>query len=171
MSEGNEFFKMLGRVKSLMKHVVDRLQKLEDHQKKTHEENVELINLNKIEKNKDYTKFTKEIKGKVDLMHQALRKNQGFDDYLLSMGGIAMEPFVQLPPKFSIPKADNYNGGGDTKQHHRQYLSFVKMKGLNEIQVLNAFPFSLSGSASKWYYTLDMGKVKGWTDLVNAFLT
>jgi hypothetical protein len=132
---------------------------------------VELIDLNKIEKNKDYTKFTEEIKGKVDLMQQALRKNQGFDNYLFSMGGIAMEPFIQLPPKVSIPKADNYNGSGDPKQHLRQYLSFVKMKGLNEIQVLNAFPFSLSGSASKWYYTLDMGKVKGWTDLVNAFLT
>jgi hypothetical protein len=46
----------------------------------------------------------------------------------------------------------------------------MKMKGLNEIQVFNAFPFSLIGFASKWYYTLDMGKVKGWTELVNAFL-
>ena len=45
------------------------------------------------------------------------------------------------------------------------------MKGLNEMQVLNAFPFSLTGSASKWYYTLDIRKVKGWTELVNAFLT
>ena len=38
MSEGNEFVEMLGRIESSMKHVVDRLQKLEDHQKKTHEE-------------------------------------------------------------------------------------------------------------------------------------
>ena len=36
---------------------------------------------------------------------------------------------------------------------------------------MNAFPFSLTGSTSKWYYNLDMGKVKGWTELVNAFLT
>jgi hypothetical protein len=45
------------------------------------------------------------------------------------------------------------------------------MKGLNETQVLNAFPFSLTRSASKWYYTLDIGNVKGWTELLNAFLT
>ena len=45
------------------------------------------------------------------------------------------------------------------------------MKGLNEIQVLNAFQFSLTGFASKWYYTLDIRKVKGWTELVNSFLT
>jgi hypothetical protein len=69
MSEGNEFAKMLGRIESSMKHVVDRLQKLDDQQKKTHkEENVELIDLDKIEKNKDYTRFIEEIKGKVDLM-------------------------------------------------------------------------------------------------------
>ncbi len=87
-----------------MKHVVDRLQKLEDQHKKTHEEeNVKLIDLDKIEKNKDYTKFTEEIKGKVDLMQQTLRKNQGFDDYLFSIGGIVTEPSVQLPSKFSIP--------------------------------------------------------------------
>ena len=92
MSEGNEFVEMLGRIESSMKHVVDRLQKLDDQQKKTHkEENVELIDLDTIEKNKDYTRFIDEIKGMVDLMQQPLRKNQSFDDYLFSMGGIAME--------------------------------------------------------------------------------
>ena len=45
------------------------------------------------------------------------------------------------------------------------------MKGLNKTQVLNVFLFSLTGSASKWYYTLDIGNIKGWTELVNAFLT
>ena len=59
-------------------------------------------------------------------MQQALRKNQGFDDYLFSMGGIATEPSVQLPPKFSIPKADKYSGSGDPRQHLRKYLSFAK---------------------------------------------
>jgi hypothetical protein len=76
MSEGNEFAKMLGRIESLMKHVVDRLQKLEDYQKKTHEEeNVKVVDLDKIKENKDYSKFTEEIKGNVDLMQQTLRKN------------------------------------------------------------------------------------------------
>ena len=45
------------------------------------------------------------------------------------------------------------------------------MKGLNETQVLNAFLFSLTRSASKWYYTLDIGNVKGWIELLNAVLT
>ena len=71
MSEGNDFIKILGRIDSSMKHVVDRLQKLEDHQKKTHEEeHEEWVDLDKIEENKDCTKFSEEIKGKVDLMQQ-----------------------------------------------------------------------------------------------------
>ena len=59
-------------------------------------------------------------------MQQALRKNQGIDDYLFSMGGIATEPSVQLPPKFSIPEVDKYSGSGDPKQHLKQYLSFAE---------------------------------------------
>ena len=76
MSEGNDFAEVLGHIESSMKHVVDRLQKLEDHQKKSHEdEHEEWEDLDKNEKNKHYTKFTKEIKAKVDIMQQTLRNN------------------------------------------------------------------------------------------------
>jgi hypothetical protein len=69
MSEGNEFTEMLGCINNSMKHIADRLQKLDDQQKKTNEgEDVELIDFDKVEKNKDYSKFTEEIKRKVDLM-------------------------------------------------------------------------------------------------------
>jgi|UniRef100_A0A2N9GQA4 hypothetical protein len=111
MSEGNDFAEMLGRIDSSMKHVIDRLQKLEDHQKKTHgEEHEEWVDLDKIEKNKDYTKFIEEIKGKVDLMQRTLRKNQGFNDYLFSMGGIATEPSIQPFRNFPSLKLKNTMG-------------------------------------------------------------
>ncbi len=80
-------------------------------------------------------------------MQKVLQKTQGVDDYLISMGGIINEPVVQLPPKFAIPEANRFKGIGDPKQHLRQYLNFVKMKGLNEQQFLQALPLSLSGSA------------------------
>jgi hypothetical protein len=59
---------------------------------------------------------------------------------------------------------------GDPKQHLRQYLNFVKIKGLNEQQVLQAFPLSLAGSASNWYYTLNVGQTKNWGELVEIFI-
>ena len=93
-------------------------------------------------------------------MQKALQKTQGVDDYLATMGGITKEVALQLPPKFTIPEADRFAGVGDPKQHLRQYLNFVKIKGLNEQQVLKAFPLSLARSASKWYYTLNVGQTK-----------
>jgi hypothetical protein len=86
------------------------------------------------------------------------------------MGGISNEMAMQLPPKFSIPKADTFVGVGDPKQHLRQYLNFVKIKELNEQQVLQAFPLSLAGSASNWYYTLNVGQTKNWGELVELFM-
>uniref|UniRef100_A0A2N9F5N6 Retrotransposon gag domain-containing protein n=1 Tax=Fagus sylvatica TaxID=28930 RepID=A0A2N9F5N6_FAGSY len=56
------------------------------------------------------------------------------------------------------------------KQHLLQYLCFVKMKGLNEQQVLHAFPLSLSGIATEWYYTLEVEKIKTWKELINLFM-
>jgi hypothetical protein len=82
------------------------------------------------------------------------------------MGGINNETSVQLPPMFSIPEADRFARVGDPKQHLRQYLNFVKIKGLNEQQVLQAFLLSLVGSTSNWYFTLNLGQTKNWGELV-----
>lgn len=86
------------------------------------------------------------------------------------MGGITNEPAMQLPPKFSIPKANRFTGVGDPKQHLRQYQDFVKIKGLNEQQVLQALAQSLAGSASNWYYILNLGQTKNWGELVDLFM-
>ena len=44
------------------------------------------------------------------------------------------------------------------------------MEGLNERQVLYAFPLSLSRIAAEWYYTLDVEKTKVWKELINLFM-
>jgi hypothetical protein len=72
----------------------------------------------------------------MELIQKALQKTQGVDDYLITMGGIINEPAIQLLPKFSIPEGDRFTGIGDPKQHLRQHLNFVKIKGLKERQVL-----------------------------------
>jgi hypothetical protein len=106
----------------------------------------------------------------MELMQKALQKTQGVDDYLATMGGISKEAALQLPPKFTVPEADRFAGVGDPKQHLRQYLNFVKIKGLNEEQALRAFLLSLARSASNWYYTLNLGQTKNWGELVKIFV-
>ena len=44
------------------------------------------------------------------------------------------------------------------------------MKGLDEKQTLHAFPLSLMGGASWWYYSLDPNKTKVWNELVELFI-
>ena len=44
------------------------------------------------------------------------------------------------------------------------------MKGLDEKQTLHAFPLSLTGGASRWYYSLDLSKIKVWNELVELFV-
>ena len=75
-----------------------------------------------------------------------------------------------MPPKFKISVAKKFDGTRDLKQHIRRYPSIVEMKGLDEKQTLHAFPLSLIGGASRWYYSLDPSKTKVWNELVELFV-
>ena len=92
------------------------------------------------------------------------------DDCLYNMGGISFKTSIALPPKFKIFDAKNFVGIGDRKHHVRRYLSIAKMKGLDEKQTLHAFPLSLTGGESRWYYNLDPTKTKVWNEPVEFFV-
>ena len=66
------------------------------------------------------------------------------DDCFYNMGGISSKTPITLPLKFKISDVKKIDGTGEPKQHVRRYLSFAKMKGLDEKQTLHAFPFSLT---------------------------
>ena len=92
------------------------------------------------------------------------------DDCLYSMGGIISKTLIALSPKFKISDVEKFNGTGDPKQYVRSYLSITKMKGLDEKQTLHAFSLSLTGGASRWYYSLDPSKTKVSNELVELFV-
>ena len=89
---------------------------------------------------------------------------------IYNMGGVSSKAPIALPPKFKISDAEKFDGIGDPKQHVRRYLSIAKMKGLDEKQTLHAFPLSLMGGASRWYYSLDPTKTKVQNELVELFM-
>ncbi|XP_030940444.1 uncharacterized protein LOC115965377 [Quercus lobata] len=106
----------------------------------------------------------------MEKMQLAFCKAQGMDDFLYNMGSISSKTPIAPPPKFKIFDAKFFNGTRDPKQHVRRYLSIVEMKGLDEKQTLHAFPLSLMGGASRWYYSLDLSKTKVWNGLVELFV-
>lgn len=99
-----------------------------------------------------------------------MQKSQGMDDFTFTIGSLPNRPMVQLPPKFKFGDSDRFDGTGDPRQHVRQYLSLAGMKGLNDEQVIYAFPLSLTGVASKWFHSLDAKKVKSWGEIVEEFI-
>ena len=124
----------------------------------------------KYERNKQFKKLTLDTMAIKEKMELAFCKAQGMNDCLYNMGGISSKTPIALPPKFKIYDAKKFDGIGDPKQHVRRYLSIVEMKGLDEKQTLHAFPLSLTGGASRWYYSLDPNKNKVWNELVELFV-
>ena len=125
------------------------------------------------EKNKQFETLmakTIVIREKMEKMQLTFRKALGMDDCLYNKRGISSKTLIALPPKFKISYAENFDGTRDPKQNVRRYLSIAKMKGLDEKQTLHAFPLSLAGGASRWYYSLDPSKNKVWNELVELFV-
>ena len=106
----------------------------------------------------------------MEKMQLAFHEAQGMNACLYNMGGLSSKTRIPLPSKFKISYAEKFDGIGDPKQHVRMYLSIAKMKGLDEKQTLHAFPLSLTGGASRWYYSLDPIKTKVWNALIKLFM-
>ena len=116
------------------------------------------------EGNKQFEKLTAEtiaMREKIEKMQLSFRKTHG---------GIISKTPIALPLKFKISNMEKFDGTGDPKQHVWRYLSNAKMKGLDEKQTLHTFPLSLTGGASKWYYSLDPSKTKVWNELVELIV-
>ena len=121
------------------------------------------------ERNKQFEKLMVEsiaMKEKMEKMQLSFHKAQGMDDCLYNIGGISSKTPISLPSKFKIFDVEKFARTRNPKQHVRRYLSIVEMKGLDEKQTLDAFPLSLMGGASRWYYSLDPSKTKVWNELV-----
>ena len=125
------------------------------------------------DRNKQLEKLTADtvaMKEKIEKMQLAFRKAQGMDNYLYKMGGLSSKVSIALLPKFKISNAETFDGIGDPKQHVRRYISIAEMKRLDEKQTLHAFPLSLTGGASMWYYSLDPSRIKVWNELVELLV-
>ncbi len=119
-----EFSKRLAKIEEAQK----KNSRTKDEERRNEEEKAKAT----IERSKEFKVFTESFKEKMELMQRELQKTQEVDDYLATMGSITKEEPSQLPPKFVIHETNRFTGVGEPKQHLRQYLNFVKIKGLNE---------------------------------------
>ena len=65
-------------------------------------------------------------------------------------------PMTSLLAKFRMPKIEMYTGIDCTNIHLRLYSTVMRVRGLDEAQMVMFFPMSLSGTTQRWFTSLDV---------------
>lgn len=89
---------------------------------------------------------------------------------MLDMKGLCMFPNAKLPEKFKMSEIEKFDSTGDPTVHLGIFVSSLAPSGLNEEQMGQLFPRTLSGMALRWLMKLDRSKTRTWEDIGNAFV-
>ncbi|KAL9334464.1 hypothetical protein Peur_074603 [Populus x canadensis] len=83
---------------------------------------------------------------------------------------MCLVPNVVIPKKFRVPEFIKYTGTQCPITHLKSYCNKMAEVVQDEKLLIHFFQDSLSDVALTWYMRLDNTKVKGWKDLVDAFI-
>ncbi|XP_077247897.1 uncharacterized protein LOC143887664 [Tasmannia lanceolata] len=88
----------------------------------------------------------------------------------LSMSDFMIVPGVVLPPKFTVPDLDKYDGTGCPTSHLKSVIPLLQQHGLSPEQIALVFPRSLVGTAKKWFLSLKSEEIRTLEDIANKFV-
>ena len=74
-------------------------------------------------------------------------------------------PVASLPAKFRMLDIERYTSIGCPCIHLRLYNTVIRAHGLDESQMITLFPLSLSGTAQRWFASLESSRCRTWDDL------
>ncbi|OIT33112.1 hypothetical protein A4A49_55733 [Nicotiana attenuata] len=83
---------------------------------------------------------------------------------------LCLQPDVELPPGYLVPKFNTFNGKGNPIAHLKDYCSRLLGIGHNEAIRMKLFIESLSGPALVWYTKQDFSKWHTWDDMAHDFV-
>ncbi|WKA05482.1 hypothetical protein VitviT2T_023446 [Vitis vinifera] len=106
---------------------------------------------------------------RMDRIEQCMRQMRVSDGSVVwdDFGGM---PVASLPAKFRMPDIERYTGIGFPRIHLRLYSTVMRAHGLDEPQMITLFPLSLSGTAQRWFASLESSRRRTWDDLAQEFL-
>ncbi|RDX64692.1 hypothetical protein CR513_56724, partial [Mucuna pruriens] len=99
---------------------------------------------------------------KLNLLEERLWVVEGTDNHGLDAVDLCLVPDVGLPTDFKTPKFENTRGAL-TPRKMAAYIHQDKI-------LVHCFQDSLTGATLSWYVNLEMGHIKTWRDLAEAFL-
>ena len=76
-----------------------------------------------------------------------------------------------MPAKFRMPDIERYSGIGCPKIHLRLYITVMRAHGIDDAQLVALFLMSLSGSAQRWFASVEPSRLRTWEDVAHEFLT
>ncbi|XP_049370758.1 uncharacterized protein LOC125835694 [Solanum verrucosum] len=83
---------------------------------------------------------------------------------------LCVQPDIDLPVGYKLPKFDTFNGIGDPHTHLRAYCDKLVGVWRDERVKMKLFIRSLSGEALAWYTQQDLHKWRGWSDMAQDFI-
>ena len=78
---------------------------------------------------------------------------------------------LACPAKFRMPDIKRYSGIGCPKIHLRLYSTVMRAHEIDDAQLVDFFPMSLSGTTQRWFALVDISRLCTWEDVANEFLT
>ena len=79
-------------------------------------------------------------------------------------------PVAALPVEFRMPEIERYTGIGCPRIHLQLYTVVMREHRLDETQMIMIFPLSLSGTARRWFASLNPLRRRTWADLGQEFI-
>ena len=76
-----------------------------------------------------------------------------------------------MPAKFCMSDIERYSGIGFPKIHLRLYSTVMRAHGIDDAQLVALFPMSLSGTAQRWFASVEPSRLRTWEDVAREFLT
>ncbi|XP_049386709.1 uncharacterized protein LOC125850930 [Solanum stenotomum] len=126
-----------------------------------------------------YEEMEKDVKAKADDvlareirdLKEAMRNLQTTrGNKSLEYEDLCVQPDIDLPVGYKLPKFDTFNGIGDPHTHLRAYCDKLVGVGRDERVRMKLFIRSLSGEALAWYTQQDLHKWRGWSDMAQDFM-
>ena len=108
---------------------------------------------------------------KINMLEERLRVVEGLDFYgSLDATGLCLVSDLVIPPKFKAPEFEKYNGTSCPKSHLIMYCRKMAAYAQDDKLLIHIFQESLTGSAIKWYNSLDGTRITTWNDLAREFM-
>ena len=98
-----------------------------------------------------------DTQARIDRIEQRIRSLH-VSDGVIGWDGYDDLPVAALPVEFLMLDIERYTGLGCPRIHLQLYNAVIRGHRLDEAQMIMLFPLSLSGTAQRWFASLDSSR-------------